>query len=165
MIAEKNTTVYAISFYDFKADSSLLCVEDNTTAFSDFLTKKNLSVSSVSIRKSASDKYVEEKESFFDYIVAVDILEKCFMPELVLKQWNRMLKPDGVLLLATPNRLGIQFFCGDRDPITQNVFDGIEGYQKYSDPSPKNLGGRLYSHDEIQTMLRIAGFNEQKFYS
>lgn len=41
----------------------------------------------------------------FDGIFAGEILEHLPRPQDALKQWNRMLRPDGILILTTPNRL------------------------------------------------------------
>ena len=158
MILEKHTEVFVFAFWDFRPGASVLCVEEGTDAFSSYLAKKGLAVSSASIRRSASDKYADENEGAFDYIVAAGILERCFMPELVLRQWCRLLKDGGTLLLATRNRLGVQYFCGDRDPFTRNVFDSIENYRRIKDPAPKAMGGKLYARAEIETMLEGAHF-------
>lgn len=43
--------------------------------------------------------------SYFDAIVMVDVLEHIDEPDRLLKNVNRLLKPDGLLYLSTPNRL------------------------------------------------------------
>ena len=123
MVLSKNTEAFILAWLDFDAGDSILCVEEQTKSYSSYLAEKGLSVISVSIRESAKDAFIQEKQGKFDYVIAIGVLERCFTPELVLPKWKALLKNYGSLLLATPNRLGIQFFCGDRDPFTKNIFE------------------------------------------
>lgn len=163
MPVEKNPEIFAIAWYDFKPGASVLCIEEQTDAFSSFLAKRGLSVSSASIRQCADEKYVRENKGAFDYILAAGIIERCRRPSFILRQLEVLLKDSGTLLLSTPNRLGIQYFCGDRDPFTHKAFDSIEGYRRTSDLSA--LNGRLYSRFEIEKFLENAGISRYKFYS
>lgn len=165
MVLSKNTEAFILAWLDFDAGDSILCVEEQTKSYSSYLAEKGLSVISVSIRESAKDAFIQEKQGKFDYVIAIGVLERCFTPELVLPKWTALLKNDGSLLLATPNRLGIQFFCGDRDPFTKNIFDSIENYSRQPNPLPKNMGGKLYARSEVESMLARAGFARSKFYS
>ena len=102
-------------------------------------------------------------------------------PVEVLFSWKKMLKPNGVLLLAMNNRFGIRYFCVYRDRYTNSSFDGVDGYSRYGSVHNTKYGsvdagvdeknesdifrGRMYSRYEIQSMLQKAGFENQKFYS
>ena len=165
MSVQKNPKELIISWYNFESCKSVLCIDDNLNIFSESLRKKDLNVSIASISQSAENDFVNKNEALFDYIIAVGTIEKCFSPEFLLKQWNRLLKQDGTLIIATPNRLGIQYFCGDRDPFTHNSFDSLENYRRISSTEQNKLGGRLYSRFEIETLLKKAQFNHYKFYS
>ena len=54
----------------------------------------------------------------YDYIVVAGALERSRFPESFLKVLRGLLNHEGVLLIGVHNRLGIKYFCGDRDPFT-----------------------------------------------
>lgn len=96
----------------------------------------------------------------FDYIVCIGNLESCSAPEAALAKLHQLLNNDGILLLGMNNRLGLRYFCGDRDIYTNGAFDGVENYSHMCPES-----GRMYSRDEIETMLSKAGWYRRKLYS
>ena len=53
------------------------------------------------------------------------------------------------LLLGTDNRLGVRYFCGDRDPFTERNFDGVENYLCVNPEDMKQLKGRAYAKAEL----------------
>lgn len=104
----------------------------------------------------------------FDYVFIGIALEYCkggnsamFMLETV----RRFLKPDARLLLFLDNRLGIRYFCGDADPCTGIIFDGIENYPLASKKLPSVQRRQLFDKAEITVLLESAGFKYRKFYS
>lgn len=100
----------------------------------------------------------------FDYIVWIGGLEwyrdgkrtKASYAEYV-KKLMQSLKPDGKMLVAAENRYGVRYFCGDIEPHTGKCFDGIKGY-------PDGSTGYSFSKQELDDILRMAGFKERKFY-
>ena len=76
-----------------------------------------------------------------------------------------MLKPDGKLLLATDNRLGIRYFCGDQDLFTGKNYDGIENYKHLLPWERKAMNGKAYSKAELTRFLETAGFGRHRFFS
>lgn len=63
----------------------------------------------------------------FDFILMSGLLEKSDAPVQLLQDCRRLLKKQGHLLIGAENRLGLAKFCGDRDPYTNRIADGIEG--------------------------------------
>lgn len=109
---------------------------------------------------------IQDIHGKYDYIVCVDgILEQILKPIEALKKMRECLTAGGVLLLGLHNRLGIRYFCGDRDPYTNHNFDGIEGYRSLVYRGKIELQGRLYSQSEIEVMLSEVGFEKCKFSS
>ena len=72
----------------------------------------------------ADGKNIDEKKKY-DYVISIAAIEKEIKPAEELKKYKKILKEDGCLLLGMNNRLGIKYFCGDRDPYTKRNFDGI----------------------------------------
>lgn len=105
------------------------------------------------------------KESFYDVIVLSGALERSRSPVELLRTLQEMLSPKGRLLLGADNRLGIRYFCGDRDAFTGRNFDSIENYVRINAADMGQLEGRAYARAEIQEMLEKAGFSRHRFYS
>lgn len=101
----------------------------------------------------------------FDYIIAVRSLESTENPRDLLKGLREDLKPDGHLFLACENRLGLQYFAGDRDSYTNCVMDGIENYPGMTEQNQKDVKGRCYARYEIENFLKEAGFTSYRGYS
>ena len=161
----KDTEVYIISWYNFSKNAKVQCVEDSFSHFSEYLGARGVAASSVSSAQAMDEHYVLDNLHTFDYLIAVGILERCNQVEFVLQQWGRLLKNTGVLLLGMASRLGIQFFCGDRDPFTGNIFDSIENYAMQFGSAQDAGTGRLYARAEMIQMLEHTGFGRHKFYS
>ena len=115
--------------------------------------------------KSVAEIENEKKIFQYDVIIALNVVECYETPVELLQKLRSLLKISGRLLLGTENRLGLKYFCGDRDPFTNHSFDGIEHYCRLSAMDRKSIKGRCYSKDELKTMLSSAGFEFQKFYA
>ncbi|KTD58725.1 methyltransferase [Legionella sainthelensi] len=48
----------------------------------------------------------------FDRIIACHVLEHIYMPHLVLKEWSRVLKPNGILSILIPTDPGLAWRLG-----------------------------------------------------
>ncbi len=103
-------------------------------------------------------------ENVYEIITGFGILERAAEPTELLKRLYEYLADDGHLLIAADNRIGIRYFCGDKDAFTDQVFDGIDNYKVYNN----GLGGekhRAYSKAEYEEMLKAAGFTKRRFYT
>ena len=153
-----------LKWYNFGEKHNALCVGDNNNLV-ELLWEQGLQVVHTTISQSAKVDFIENYTDFFDYIIVIGVLETCFEPVKMLKRWRCMLKKDGHFLLGVDNRLGLHYFCGDRDPYTGQNFDGIEDYKRYDHSNIKAIGGRCYARYELEAMLEEAGFYARKFYS
>lgn len=98
----------------------------------------------------------------FDIITLVDVLPKIAGGETSLAPYADYLrsllyylKPQGRLLLAMDNRLGLKYVCGALDPYSEEPFGELSGI----------VGkGRLFTKPEIIEILSAAGFTHWKFY-
>lgn len=78
-----------------------------------------------------------------------------------LAKLHAQLKPQGRLIVADANRLGLKFFAGCREEYQGTYFSGVEGYE---DEQKTELLPRCYTKAEYTKYLRDAGFEKLKFY-
>ncbi len=100
----------------------------------------------------------------YDYIMLIGVLEYAkkytdsTTPYLsFLEQIKEFLKPNGKIIIAIENRLGLKYFAGCREDHTGIYFDGIQGY---SDESFV----RTFSKNELEQLFVDAGFEHFEFY-
>lgn len=148
-----------LGWYHFKENSKVLYLTDAGDGLADLFAEKGLEVICAKLSEPVS------AQDGFDYVVAIGVLERCRQPVEALKQWKGLLKPDGVLLLGVDNRLGLRYFCGDRDKFTRRNFDGIEHYRRILPQDRETLEGQAYAKYEIEAMLDEAGISGHKLYS
>lgn len=107
-----------------------------------------------------------EPATKFDYIVCVGVLEysgsfiktKSSDPyQLFLSKLRSLLKPNGKLLLAIENQLGLKYLAGAREDHTGDYVDGLNDY-------PHRRSVRTFSKKELEQRLRRAGFHSSYFY-
>jgi O-antigen biosynthesis protein len=73
-----------------------------------------------------------------------------------LKLVRSLLKPDGTLVLAIENQLGLKYFCSAPEDHTGEPFDGIQDL--YETGGPRTLGRK-----ELNRLLTSAGFSSVQF--
>ena len=163
-----------VVWYDFKPASKLLYIGDYNDAIADYFVSKSkkvvgeneaIDVTIVSNEKSVSKDFLDANKGGFDYIVNVEGLEKFAEPTETLGKWYNLLNKSGKCLLALNNRLGIKYFCGDRDKYTHKNFDGIDNYRYTYSSANATFLGRMYSKAEIESCIKEAGFAASQFYS
>lgn len=152
-------------WYDFIPESSVLYIADEAEI--DFASFKidGIKLSFATVDMIFQKKWYESHQKTFDYIISVEILEKQSSPVEILKKWQNLLKPTGCLLLGMNNRLGIRYFCGDRDPYTERNFDSIENYRQAYVRKEDIFVGRMYAKNEIKNLLKKADWKNFKFFS
>lgn len=101
----------------------------------------------------------------YDVIVAVDVIEYAINPAEVLKWIHGLLRPNGKLLLATDNRLGIRYFCGDQDAFSGKNYDSVENYTHLLSWEREEMKGRAYAKTELLGFLEDAGFMRHRTFS
>ncbi len=159
-----------LKWYDFHKEGRALCVTGGTEKYdllADVLLENCLEVDTLD-RLSLEEMLCEKEDctnGVYNYIVVIGVLECCEKPGTVLKILKDMLHPSGKLLLGMDNRLGIRYFCGERDPFTLRLYDGIDNYSKVGNKEKDSIQGRNFSMAEIKEMLKISGFKHYKFYS
>lgn len=142
-----------------------LCSRSVTVLESDpyraYMTKKRLqSLSNVKVRQQAALKYCEECTETFDTVIfavdeQIDAFSDVSSYAIVIKALKRLLKKEGKLLFAVPNRLGVRYLCGAPDPYTQIRFDGI---------TENNSGLYRFDREGLLRMMDDVGFSYIKMY-
>lgn len=103
-------------------------------------------------------------EQPFDYVLLIGVLEYAGTYtegdapyRTFLKNIQRFMKPDGRLLIAIENRLGLKYFAGAPEDHLNEVFAGLRGYDA-------DKGVRTFSHSELEALLTESGLGETRFY-
>ncbi len=155
-----------IKWQKFKEGSSVLFLgggEETDDVMVEALAEADLQVF---VKNLSEIEEIENRE--FDYVVvmrAIEHMKDILTVKKVLASIHAVLKRNGKLIIGMDNRLGIRYFCGDKDIFTGRNFDSIENYAHIRPEDLSNLGGRTYSKAEITLMLEQAGFQIHKFYS
>lgn len=94
----------------------------------------------------------------FDYILFCEVLEHLTIDPLrAVRELKRVLKPEGVLVLTTPNAVRLE-----------NVIAFIEGrnmYDPYSAYGPYGRHNREYTRHELHQLMQHAGFGIDVSYT
>lgn len=154
-----------LCWYDFKPYSRVLYIGSQGDALWETLREHQLEAQCVTVPQSCESGWLSEHKEMYDYLISVADLEMCEQPGEVLKLWKGLLKADGRMLLGMNNRLGLRYFCGDRDPYTRRSFDGVENYHRTYARSTDTFYGRMYSQAEIRKLLWDAGWKSFQFFS
>lgn len=154
-----------LRWYDFKPFGSVLYIGNSADALAEELCERLPEVVCAALEQTMEDGWLKEHIQGFDYLISVEDLEKCQQPQSVLTRWKSLLKPDGHMLLGMNNRLGLRYFCGDREPYTGRSFDGIENYRRaYANPEDA-FRGKMYDGAALTQMLGDAGWRQFQFFS
>lgn len=161
---EKELKKGILAWYNFRVNTHVLCIGESESIH-ELLNDRELTFNAFRLSETITDEFILRNKAGFDYIIAIAELENTTNPREILIKWRLLLKDNGILLLATDNRLGIRYICGDQDPFTGKCFDGLENYARYNRRDLKTLQGRCYAEYEWKEMLEQAGFYKHKSYS
>ncbi len=137
------------------------------------LSEKNLErikQSAPAVKTAAADAYKTPFESgSFDWVIANEIIEHLENPVEALKEWRRILKPGGKVLLATPYREKILYalciHCNRKTPLHAHLHSWtkvslreafVEGGFKRGCMVP--FFNQYLSHFRINTLLQKIPF-------
>ena len=108
------------------------------------------------VEKTLTEKY--------DYITLIGVFEygeayiQSDTPYVdFLKIISKHLKPDGKIVLAIENRLGLKYWAGCTEDHFGTLFEGLEGY-------PTTKGVKTFSRKEFMQILSDAGDLQAEWY-
>lgn len=151
-----------LKWYEFKPDSRILYI-GQPDAYILVLEEYAGELQYVDCDRLREMEQENSYAFYFDYAVCVETLESDLDPIPLFALIRQLLKPEGTFLLGMNNRLGIRYFCGDRDPYTCRNFDGIEGYRRAYVREEDSFYGRSYDGEELSHMLMAAGWKRENF--
>ena len=100
----------------------------------------------------------------FDYIVMLGILEyqgngsKGKEPYIAfIRRMKELLSENGKILIATENRYGIRYFCGEKEPFSNISFYGINRY-------PNGCDAYAFDRRELTDIVKESGLNYKFYY-
>ncbi len=171
-----------LNWYPFKKDGSCLEIGSGCGAITGLLCKRLAKVVSVELSKRRAEinfarhSHLENLEirvgnqndmdfsEGFDYVVlngvfeyAMSFTEGEYPYETFLMNVSQFLKPDGVILIAIENRLGLKYFAGAPEDHTDGYFDGIREYRD-------NRSVRTFSRGEWEKLMKRCGLDHYRFY-
>lgn len=104
-----------------------------------------------------SDKFPFEDDEF-DVVLFCEIIEHLLVdPAAVIKEIKRILKPNGVLILTTPNVSRLENVA--------RMISGANIYDPYSSYGPYGRHNREYNKHELYLLLNYLGFSIEKMFS
>ncbi len=171
-----------LNWYSFAPEASVLEIGSGCGAITGLLCKKAARVVSVELSRRRASINFERHKDFpnleimagnlnemkfdcrFDYVILNGVLEYAMSftegdhpYETFLNNIRELLKPEGHLLIAIENRLGLKYFNGAPEDHTGHYFEGIDQYRD-------NDTVRTFSRAELSALLRDCGLSAQKFY-
>ena len=171
-----------LEWYDFDPQGTLLEIGSGCGALTGLFCKKVRKVKGIELSKKRSLINVERNRQFdnfeimvgnfqdieveetFDYVTLIGVLE--YAPSYIdsdtpfsdmLQKVRHYLKPNGKLLLAIENKMGLKYWAGAMEDHTGKMFDGLENYRKTE-------GVRTFSRKELECLLNENEFNTIQFY-
>ncbi len=172
-LSELRTSLY--NWYDFKTGATVLEVNAGYGAVTGAFLRKGLQVTAVepeefkanclkrrftechnlTVKNCNVDKFIEQSEpETFDYIILTDVLRgsEPKASENLLRKLRSILRQSGKLLIATPNKYGLRYLCGNGDAEGRAPFAGLDAPAAF------------FSRDDLVNTVKNAGFDYYKFY-
>ncbi|QQG40389.1 MAG: class I SAM-dependent methyltransferase [Candidatus Levyibacteriota bacterium] len=105
------------------------------------------------------EKGIDFESNFFDYVFAGEIIEHLYDTDFFLREIKRILKPDGTLIITTPNFVSF----GRR---LYYLF-GKGAFMEQSFSLPKNAAGhiRYFTFETLKELLQLHKFEQITAFS
>ena len=152
----------AITRYLGECGASVLALEGSPRRAA-IARSRSRDLNNVTVLAEKFDQFECDRQ--FDVITLIGVLEYANLfttsdnpAKSMLERVRALLKPDGKLIIAIENQLGLKYFAGaPEDHIGQPMY-GIEG--RYRKDQPQTFGRRA-----LQTLLTESGFSQSAFMS
>ena len=143
-----------LNWYPFEKNQRVLEVANEIEKLTEMLRKKCNIVKS--IKQLSELDYIEEK---FDIVTLIGINEyqKIDLENLVIRL-EKVLNPDGKILIAVDNKFGLRFWAGNPEKILNQKFTSLIGYNN------ETLKTETYTKKYIENILKGIGYNTRFYY-
>lgn len=156
-VLERNPECGALTAKLLEKAGTVTCVAEDEMHAKLIKTRCKSAQGKLAIQQEV-DFLKEEQAEKYDVILIVGSFYR-YREELV--RLREQLKPQGRLIVADANRLGLKFFAGCREEYRGTYFSGVEGYE---DEQDAELSARCYTKGEYTKFLTAAGFAKTRFY-
>ncbi len=154
-----------LNWYPFTKEEKTLYIGRATDSVCELLVESELSCVIEDVSEIMDPIFLEKHSREFHYIVVIQKLETAVSPVSFLQNIRTLLTKNGTLLLASDNRIGLRYICGDKDPFSGQSFDGLEYYRSLTEDQRRKMTGRCYSKAEVLDFVKEAGFMYVNSYS
>lgn len=146
-----------IRWYPIQPGQKVLLVSEPCVALEKCLREMGAEVMTCGLNDEPT-----EADPVYDTILHVGVVdageEKAALAwQARFKRYDALLKEEGELLLAVPNRLGLKYFAGCQDDSYDAYFVGPEGYGS-------GMTKQALSKKEYEDAIRQAGYGEICYY-
>lgn len=95
-----------------------------------------------------------------DEVLAVHVIEHFYLWEVpdILKEWHRVLKPGGKLILECPCLNKVLFFLSQKELVMSHTLFALYGDPQYGDPAMVHKW--CYSREHLSDWVKAAGFKD-----
>jgi len=107
--------------------------------------------------KIAPAESIPYADNYFDVVICMHVLEHLRNPEIVFKEAYRVLKPDGLFLIKTPNKFHYAPFLGRATPTRFHKFYNKIRHRDEDDTFPTYY--KANSEKQIKRLANSAGFS------
>lgn len=171
-----------LEWYPFEPEAEILEIGSGCGALTGLFSKKAKKVTCIELSekrslinayRNASCENIEivlgnfqdiRLEKKFDYVTLIGVWEYSglYVSEeqpyvAMLERAKEYLKPNGKIIIAIENKMGMKYFNGSFEDHTGKLFSGINDYV-----SVKNV--RTFSKPEIERIFEQVGIEEYSFY-
>lgn len=127
-------------------------------SYRDYQSGEKLSIQLESSHFNIEEEKFPFDDAEFDVVLFCEIIEHLLMnPVAVLKEIKRILKPNGALILTTPN-------VSRLENVTKMVA-GVNIYDPYSGYGPYGRHNREYNQHELFLLLKYLGFTMDSMFT
>lgn len=153
--AKKSAKLLDIGCYDGHLALLLKNCLGNCDAYGVDIAKKTIALArqkGIHAKICDIEKGINFESNLFDYVFAGEIIEHLYDTDFFLREIKRILKPDGILMITTPNfvSLGRRLY----------YLFGKGMFMEQSFTLPKNAAGhiRYFTFETLKELLLLHGF-------